>query len=423
MSVRKRTWTTRRGETKEAWIVDYSVNGSRHIETFERKKDADAREAQVTVNVGKGVHIAPNKTPTVAEAGQLWIKACEADELQRASIDAYRQHLDLHIVPYLGAYRLAQLTTPLVRDFADNLLRGKLPPARAVTERREFSDDAKRSPAMTKRVLVSLGTMLADMQERGLVATNVVRGLKKSNRKRRNKTAGGGPARRKLKVGVDIPMPEEIKLLIAHSQDRWRPLLLTAAFTGLRASELRGLPWSSVDLKHGKLHVSQRADRYLEIDEPKSDAGERTIPLPPMVVNALREWKLRCPKSERNLVFPTTAGKVEHHANIVHRGLGPAQIAAGVTVPVLDAKGKAVRDEDGKPVVAPKYPGLHALRHFYASWCINRRVDGGLELPIKVVQERMGHSTIVLTADLYGHLFPSKDDGSEMKEAEKFYLA
>ena len=68
MSVRKRKWLTRNGEAKEAWIVDYSVNGSRHIETFERKKDADAREAQVTVDVGKGIHIAPSKSPTVAQA-------------------------------------------------------------------------------------------------------------------------------------------------------------------------------------------------------------------------------------------------------------------------------------------------------------------------------------------------------------------
>jgi integrase len=57
MAVRKREWTTRKGEAREAWIVDYAVNGSRHIETFERKKDADAREAEVTVNVGKGIHI------------------------------------------------------------------------------------------------------------------------------------------------------------------------------------------------------------------------------------------------------------------------------------------------------------------------------------------------------------------------------
>lgn len=56
--------------------------------------------------------------------------------------------------------------------------------------------------------------------------------------------------------------------------------------------------------------------------------------------------------------------------------------------------------------MAAKYSGLHSLRHFYASWCISRQVDGGLELPLKVVKERLGHSTINMTADVYGHLFP-----------------
>jgi integrase len=76
-------------------------------------------------------------------------------------------------------------------------------------------------------------------------------------------------------------------------------------------------------------------------------------------------------------------------------------IKAGVTV-----KGRA------------KYTGLHALRHFYASWCINRRVDGGLELPPKVVQERLGHSSIMMTMDVYGHLFPRGDDAAELEAAE-----
>jgi integrase len=55
----------------------------------------------------------------------------------------------------------------------------------------------------------------------------------------------------------------------------------------------------------------------------------------------------------------------------------------------------------------------HALRHFYASRCINRRADGGLELPAKVVQERLGHAPIVMTMDTYGHLFPRSDGGVE----------
>src|SRR6516165_1102901 len=68
-------------------------------------------------------------------------------------------------------------------------------------------------------------------------------------------------------------------------------------------------------------------------------------------------------------------------------------------------------------------PGLHSLRHFYASWCINRVEDGGLGLPIKMVRERMGHSTLAMTADRYGHLFPSGDDGAELAKAEKLFFS
>ena len=94
------------------------------------------------------------------------------------------------------------------------------------------------------------------------------------------------------------------------------------------------------------------------------------------------------------------------------------QLAAGVTAQVRDEKGKLVRDEDGKPLVKAKYTGLHALRHFYASWCINREVDGGLGLPAKVVQERLGHSSITVTLDTYGHLFPNGDDAAKLAQAE-----
>jgi integrase len=381
MSVRKRVWTTRKGETKEAWIVDYTVNGSRHIETFERKKDADAYEAKVTVDVGKGIHIAPSKSVTVAQAGEDWIRACEG-EVERSTIATYRQELRHHIVPFLGNYKLSQLSVPMVRKFKDDLRADK------------------RSPAMVRRVIGSLSSLLGDALERGNVATNVVRSMKRERGRKKNQRAN-------LKVGVDIPTPDEIKRLIAHLSDKWRPLLLTAIFTGLRASELRGLRWEDVDLKHARLHVRQRADRYNKIDKPKSEAGERTVPLPPMVVNMLRELKLASSQNRHGIIFATGKGEIEYHSNIVHRGLGPAQIAAKIVT------------KEGKP----KYPGLHSLRHFYASWCINREKDGGLELPLKMVQERLGHSTLAMTADTYGHLFPTNDDGTELAKAERFFLA
>jgi integrase len=182
--------------------------------------------------------------------------------------------------------------------------------------------------------------------------------------------------------------------------------LLTAIFTGLRASELRGLRWKDLDLGRGEVHVRQRADRYCTIGALKSEAGERTVPLPPMVVNTLREWKLACPKGDLDLVFPNGSGNVDDHASIIKRGLVPLMVEAGIT----DADGNA------------KYTGLHSLRHFYASWCINRRIDGGLELPLKVVQARLGHASIQMTADVYGHLFPRGDDGAELAAAERAFL-
>jgi integrase len=96
----------------------------------------------------------------------------------------------------------------------------------------------------------------------------------------------------------------------------------------------------------------------------------------------------------------------------------PTLVAARVTVLEKDEAGGIVVDEQGEPVHAAKYTGLHALRHFFASWCINRKADGGLELPAKVVQERLGHSTIVMTLDRYGHLFPRGDDTPELAAAE-----
>jgi integrase len=75
------------------------------------------------------------------------------------------------------------------------------------------------------------------------------------------------------------------------------------------------------------------------------------------------------------------------------------------------------------PIKRAKYPGLHALRHFCASWSINRRADGGLELPPKVVQERLGHSTIAMTLDVYGQPFPRADDSEELAAVERALLA
>jgi integrase len=398
MSVRKRTWTTAQGETKEAWVVDYVDSGKRHLRTFDKKKAADAFETTMRSEVAGGIHTPDSQSITVAEAGKLWLKTAEQDGLERSTTEEYRRHLDLHILPRLGHVKLSRLTAPLVRSFTDKLLTNGM------------------SPAMIAKVRVSLGSLLADAQERGLTAQNVVR---QGRRKKRG--AGAQQRGKRLKAGVDVPLPSEIATLLAASHGRSRAILMTLVFTGLRSSELRGLRWSDIDLKKGQLHVRQRADRYRQMGPPKSEAGERTIPIPQEVLPELREWKLACPRSAQDLVFPTRRGTIDSNPNLINRVLVPAMLAANLSVVKKNAAGKVVHDESGKPVRLPKYSGLHCLRHFFASWLVNPK-PGGLELPAKVVQERLGHSTIALTMDVYGHLFPGSDDTAELSAAARALL-
>jgi integrase len=122
MSVRKRTWKNAKGETQEAWVVWYAdQQGKPHIKTFARKKDADAYHATVRVEVKAAVHTPDSASLTIAEAGEAWIKTCEANNLERATVSNYRITLRQHIVPYLGRMKLAQLSAPAVRAFEDKL--------------------------------------------------------------------------------------------------------------------------------------------------------------------------------------------------------------------------------------------------------------------------------------------------------------
>lgn len=391
MSVRPRKWTSN-GVAKSAWVVDYlDAAGKRRHRTFPTKREAKEFEARSSVEVKEGSHIADRDTVTVAKAGELWIKAARDAGLERTTVDQYSQHLELHIKPTIGGMLLSKTTPPVIRGMEDTLR------------------DTGRSAVMIKKVRGSVGALFSDAMDRGLALRNPVRDTAKTRRRGKERQAERRQ-KGKLQVGVDIPLPSEIKALVAVLSGRWRPVLLTLIFSGLRASELRGLRWRDVDLVKGRINVTQRADAYKDIGAPKSEAGTRSVKVPPLLVNALKEWKLACPKGELGLVFPNGAGNVESHANIVNRGLIPAMLAAGLAV-------KIGEDDKGEPIMKAKYTGLHTLRHFYASWCINAKSAGGLELRPKAVQERLGHSSITITMDTYGHLFPDDDTGEELASA------
>jgi integrase len=373
MSVRKREWTTTAGEKMRAWVVDYSdQDGDRHIKTFDKKKDADVYHDTVRGDVRKGIHTAPSKSVTVGEAAEAWINRVSAEGREQSTIRQYRQHVDLHIAPRIGKIKLAHLTHGRVEAFREDLL-GAI------------------SRPLARKVLVSLKSLLRTARYAHVAADVKIKPNKRDMLE--------------LEPGREFPTPAEIKRIIeAAEATRSRALLLTVALSGLRSSELRGLRWVDVDFDGSELHVRQRADRYGKIGAPKSKSSVRTIPLAHEVVVALKKWFLACPKGEHGLVFPSITGQIEHHA-VMLGSIAPAMIAAGV----VDKKGK------------PKY-ALHAFRHFFASWCINPRARGGRELPAKVVQHLLGHSSIVMTLDVYGHLFPSGDDRAELAGAVKALL-
>lgn len=382
MSVRKREWTTPSGEKKTAWLVDYRDSaGKRRAKQFKLKKQADAWALKTGVEVADGTHTADSQSVTVATAAEDWLAHGRRENLEQSTLGAYEQHVRLHITPFIGGKKLTQLTRPMVEEFRDALL------------------DSGRSRAMAKRVLGDLTAIVKNAMRLGYVAKNVCVGVT-VKRSGREKTKAVPPSKEHIRAliesaGVGRPMD--------------KPLMLVLIFAGLRASEVRGLAWRNVDLTAGTITIDQRADFKNVIGPPKSASGFRVVPVPPMVVNELRLWKLRCPPSKLGLVFPSEAGTPIFHANLVLGFQEPIQIRAGLCRPRL-SKGKPVLDKDGHAVMEGIY-ALHDFRHACASLWIERRV------PPKKVQSWMGHHSIQVTFDTYGHLFAAQEDDAAVMAA------
>lgn len=353
MAIRKRAWTAPDGTPRQAWLVDYRDRaGKRRAKQFARKKDAEEWAAETATQLRQGVHTHDRDSITVAQAAERWLKSVRAAKREPTTIAAYDQHVRLHIVPACGARKLSQLTAPEIKSILDDWL-------------------LHLSRPMAVRLLRSLRAIIAEAQIDGLVAQNVALAVKPKKESR-------------PKPDVDPPSKVELRAILKAAEDaspKARALVELAIFSGLRASELRGLPWTSLDLKAGTVAVTQRADAKGTIGPPKSKAGFRTIALPPRVVTALKAWKLACPSHPLDLVFPSQKGKPLSHHILLKDIVGPVEVAAGV--------------KDGD---APRY-AMHAFRHAAASLWIDQGINA------KRVQTLMGHSSIQVTFDTYGHLF------------------
>ncbi|MBV0912503.1 tyrosine-type recombinase/integrase [Anianabacter salinae] len=312
------------------------------------------------------------KNKTVRDACTSWLKTCERNDLETATMKAYRSHAHVHIEPRIGHLLLTDLTRSDVRDFMNDLL------------------DEGVSQAQTRKIMVSLRAALSEAEEREWIDHNVALSVKMRRQRKR------------VEDDKVIPTKEQIRLILDNAPTTHAVMFRTMIFTGLRISEARGLPWKHVDLDRKLIEVRQKADEQCKIGPPKSRAGHRTIPLAPNVVEALEAWKSEVPSGDDDLVFPNASGNPQNYANIYNR----------IYVPMM--RDLELVDGDGKCLFT-----IHSLRHAAASLFIEQGWNP------KKIQTLLGHANITMTMDCYGHLFedPEKDVAMFEKLEQDFRAA
>ena len=228
----------------------------------------------------------------------------------------------------------------------------------------------KRLAAKTLRsTFVSIKQFFTWCENEDWILKSPANGIKISLKGKKNKRA------REKRV-ID---PQEIKDLIEAAPETYKREIEFAARTGLRAGEQRALTWDAVDLDLGYVNIVSAIKWCGEEDEPKTEKGERSIPLPGSLIQMLREWKMRQPLKQRvrNLVFPTRTGQIASSDNWRNRGV------------------QDTIKELGKPHMT-----WHDLRHFYASTLI---FDTSIEGP--TIAYYLGHHSLDYTYREYAVYF------------------
>lgn len=374
MSARLRKWTTKEGKSEEAWQVDFvfqhadgrkqrvvkvsPVQTRRGAEQYER----ELRNALLNGTFGKE-KCGEESVITLADYTPRFLTYSENNN-KHSSVVTKHQILDDHILPFFGKMALASIGPAEIEDFKAHMRKKKSAararkkaPTQAAIRKRKDVEPNPLSLKTVNNVLTVLHKLLALAEEQRVI-----------RQAPRVKLFG-----KLRKPPFDFLSFEEAERLVAASEPEWRPMLLVAIKAGLRQGELMGLQWNDLDLTQKLLHVRRTIWRGVE-GLPKG-GRERTVDLPASVVDALKAHRhLRgrfvfCQEDGQQL----TEGKMK-------APLRRALRAAGITREVGQI-------------------GWHDLRHTYGSHLAMRGV------PLKVIQELMGHATIEMT-NRYAHLSP-----------------
>lgn len=348
----------------EAWVWN-ARDGKKIRRTFSTLAAARAWRAEAVSAVRRGTLSAPVAT-TLREAAEAWllgardgsIRTRSGDPYKPSALRGYEQALRARVLPELGRLRLSEIRRVDVQDLADGLLAQGL--------------DA----STIRNTLMPLRAVFRRALARGEVGVNPTVGLElPAVRGRRDR----------------IISVAEADALLAALPEPDRALWATALLAGLRRGELLALRWEDVDFDAGVLRVERSYDTAAGVYvEPKSRAGRRKVPIVASLREALIEHRLRMGRAE-GLVFGASASTPYNCDRLVARARA-AWKAAGL-----------------EPI------GLHEARHAYASLMIAAGVNA------KALASYLGHASITITLDRYGHLLPGNEEqAAELLDA---YLA
>jgi integrase len=313
--------------------------------------------------------------------------------------------LRLHLVPEFGRLQLSEITRRHIDVFVADWQAGgprfqerlRLVREREARQASEQDRDPRpvrlgRSPKTIANALVPLREMLGHAVEWDYLRVNPAVGVKRPKVERDER--------------MHVLEPDEVRRLLdaATAEDRkrhpgepgraqGRTLLLLAVTTGVRRGELCGLRWGDVDWQKWRLWVRRNVGSDGAFRPPKSKTSVRAIGVTPTLVSALRLHRMASRfKGEGDLIFPSERGTPLDGNNLVRRYFEPALRKA--TLPQIR---------------------FHDLRHTFASLLIAQG-----EHP-KLISEQLGHASVQITLDRYGHLMDqSYGDASGRLEESLF---
>lgn len=328
---------------------------------------------------------------TLAEWCERWLTVTlPASNRRRTTQQTYSALVRTHVIPNLGRHRLRDLTPAHVEGWVVEL-------------------GAKRSPSTVRQAHGLLVVILDAAVRHELIRRNVAKAVDR-------------PA--KPRTEATHYTSDEVALLRRMSAgDRLEPFLTLTAFTGLRKGEVLALRWSDVDVEGERpsLRVTGTLSRIggsLVRTEPKTAAGRRSVPLVPVAVEALKDARRAQTRerlaagpawSDSDYVFTTEVGTPVDPRNALRWFYGVRERARRELMatddrcshdPELVKGGKACPRCGRQP---SDYLGgaLHTFRHSAATVLLSSGV------PMPMVKDVLGHSSISVTVDMYGHLAPS----------------